>query len=96
MPGTRNTKIRAARQETLRELLSSQGHLQHINDIVGKIGDEDLKIEQEMVNRYKIVIDTKLKLLAKYLPDLKAVEMQADILHKPHEDWLKILASDDE
>jgi hypothetical protein len=88
---TRNTKLRAVKQEALREQLQAQGHLQHVVDLVDKIRDENIVIDQEMVARYKITIDTKLKLIGKYCPDLKAVEMTGELQLKPHEDWLDIL-----
>ena len=48
--------------------------MQHIIDIAEKLQDDQQEIDQNMVSRYKIVIDTKLKLINKYLPDVKAVE----------------------
>ena len=88
---TRNTKQKAVRQEALREQLQAQGHLQHVVDIVDKIRDENISIEPEMVARYKIALDAKLKLISKFCPDLKAVEMSGDLQLKPHEDWLDLL-----
>lgn len=81
MAKTNAQKKRALNQESLRELLSKQGHLQHILEITGKLQEPKGEIDQNMVNRYKIVIDTKLKLLNKYLPDLKQVEMEVDATH---------------
>ena len=78
MAGTRNTKQRAVRQEALREQLAAQGHIQHVVDIVNKISDENCHIETEMVTRYKIAIDAKLKLISKYCPDLKQTELVGD------------------
>lgn len=75
---TRAAKNRRIRQEALREQLSSQGHVQHIIDLVKKIGDEAGEIDKPMIDRYKIVIDTKLKLINKYLPDLKATEITGE------------------
>ena len=76
--GTRNTKQRAIRQEALREQLSKQKHLEHVVDLVKKIKDEDVHVDQEMLARYKIVIDTKMKLIGKFLPDLKATELTGE------------------
>ena len=75
MAKTRAQENRKIRQEALRDQLSAQGHLQHILDITDKLQEPDNKIEPAMVARYDIVIKTKIKLLAKYLPDLKAVEL---------------------
>jgi hypothetical protein len=93
---TRNTKQRAVRQEALREQLSKQKHIEHVVDLVNKIKDENNEIGQEMLNRYKLVIDTKLKLINKYCADLKSVEMSGELEVKPHEDWLDIINGDDE
>ena len=66
---------RAIRQEALREQLSAQGHLQHVIDICEELNKLTVPMEATEVNRKKIVIDTKLKLITKYLPDLKSTEL---------------------
>lgn len=63
------------RQESLRELLSKQGHLQKVIDNVKKLEDLEQEIDRDSSNRLKICIETRLKLINKYLPDLKAVEI---------------------
>lgn len=72
---TTKLKNKAIRQENLRDQLSAQGHIQHVIDIVGKLSDPNQVVEQDMVQRYKITIDTKLRLINKYLPDLKSTEI---------------------
>ncbi len=62
---------RQVRQEQLREQLAAQGHLQHVIDLVSKVETNE---EPEKLQAYKLVIDTKLKLINKFLPDLKAME----------------------
>jgi len=76
---TTAAKNKRIRQEALREQLSSQGHLQHVIDLCDKLGDEGEKIEPLMIQRYSKVIDTKLALIKKYCPDLKAVELTGDV-----------------
>tara|TARA_R110000772_G_scaffold17640_9_gene49052 strand:- start:1159 stop:1446 length:288 start_codon:yes stop_codon:yes gene_type:complete len=71
-----NTLGKQKRQEELRELLAGQGHLQHVIKMVTEISTKENEINVEMVARYKIAIDTKLKLINKYLSDLKSVEIQ--------------------
>ena len=71
---TAAAKNKRIRQEALREQLSAQGHVQHVVDLVGKIQDETISIEAEMLNRYKIVLDAKFKLIDKYLPSLKQAD----------------------
>ena len=102
MPDTRGQarKNRAIRQESLRELLSQQGHEQHVLDLCEKL--QDLENEKQLdsveVQRLKIVIDTKIKLMNKYIPDLKAIEHSGEdgepikiISDKPmsEEEWIK-------
>ena len=72
------TRNRQIRQEALRDQLQSQGHVQHVIDIIGKLATESVDLDRDMVNRYKIVLETKLKLINKYLPDLKAVEVTGE------------------
>jgi hypothetical protein len=91
MAGLRNTKQRAVRQEALREQLAGQKHIEHVVDIIDKLRDEKNDVSQEMLTRYKMVIDAKLRLISKYCPDLKAIEMSGELELKPHEDWLDIL-----
>lgn len=70
----RAARNRRVRQQALRDQLANQGHIQHVIDIVQEINDEDKPLDQLMIQRKKIVIDTKLKLINKYLPDVKVEE----------------------
>ena len=71
---TRANANRKVRQEALRDQLTTQGHVQHIVEILDKLSDLDTELDQLMLARYKLVLDTKLKLINKYLPDLKQSE----------------------
>ena len=71
-------KNRAVRQESLRELLQAQGHLQHVIELLDHLADLDKKLDAQEIQRIKTVIDAKLKLIGKYLPDLKAMELTGD------------------
>lgn len=74
MAKTRAQKNRAFRQDYLREMLASRGHLQHIDTILEELmGDK--QIDALELQRKKVVIDTKLALIKKFLPDLKAIEI---------------------
>ena len=84
-------KNRAIRQEALREQLTQQGHVQHVVDILGKLSDEKVKVSDEMLDRYKVVLPNKLKLISKYIPDLKAVEIEGNLSNDSHENWLNRL-----
>ena len=75
---TRAQKNKSIRQEALREQLSSQKHVEHVVDILEQIGDLDSALDSNDLQRLKVVVDTKLKLITKYLPDLKSVEHSGD------------------
>lgn len=68
----RNKKIR---QEALRDQLSNQKLVEQVVDIAKKIGDLSYDLEKDKIDRLKIAADLNMKLVAKYLPDLR----QSDI-----------------
>jgi len=76
---TRAAANKAVRQEALREQLSAQGHVQHVVDISTKLANLDIEIDSNSVHRLKAAADIKLKLIAKYAPDLKAIEHTGEI-----------------
>ena len=67
----RAEKNRAVRREALREQLQAQGHHQHIIEIINKLIDLDNPLDSTQVAWLSKVLDTKLRLIAKYLPDDK-------------------------
>jgi len=69
-------KNKAIRQEALRESLAAGGHIQHILEICKDLNDLTMEMDATDVQRKRAVIDTKLKLVSKYLPDLKSVEFK--------------------
>ena len=75
MGTTAANKNRSIRQEALREQLSSQGHVQHVTDIAQKLTDLAGELDPVQVTRLKAAADIKLKLIGKYLGDVKAVEV---------------------
>lgn len=88
--------IRRNRQETLREYLSKQQLAHKVIKTCDELSDKDKKIEPEMVHRMKIAMDGRLKLINKYLPDLKFVEYNdgaEDESREQLEDRLKQLLS---
>jgi hypothetical protein len=76
MPKTRAQQNRAIRQEALREQLASQGHVQHVVEIAEKLSEPD--IEALDIQRLKAKADIHFKLIDKYLPSLKAMELTGD------------------
>ena len=63
--------IRQERRDSLRELLSQQKHHEHLLDLVNKLESLDTELDSVQVQRLSKVIDTKLRIMAKYLPDDK-------------------------
>ena len=81
---------RRLRQEALREQLSNYKLVEKVVDINDKIQDLGQDLPPEHVARLKIAMDVNLKLINKYLPDLKQTELIGDpdqpIEHK-HSVW---------
>lgn len=67
----RNRKVR---QEALREYLSERGKLDYILDNIDKIENIDSPLDTNELARLKTANEHRIKLLGKYLPDLKATE----------------------
>lgn len=63
---------RAIRQDALREQLSSQKLVEHVVELIKKINDADDALE---ITKYKAAAEINLKLINKYLPDLKSTEL---------------------
>ena len=78
---SRANENRRIRQEALREQLEAGGHIQHVVDIAGQLSDLSKELESGEVQRLKNAADIKLSLLKKYLPDLKSVDIVADVDH---------------
>ena len=71
-------KMRAMRQESLRDLLSKQKHLEKAVDNIVKIEKEGASMETNELNALKYATEARIKLLGKYLPDLKATEVTGE------------------
>ena len=74
---SRADQNKGIRQEALRDQLSSQKHVQHVIDIAEQLADlkgEGNQLDATQVARLKAAADIKLKLIGKYLPDLKQIE----------------------
>ncbi len=94
MPKTGQTQVQKLRQErrdSLRELLSMQGHEQHVVDLLGKLTNLDNPLDSIEVTRISKAIDTKLKIINKFLPDDKEpsdLNLIAQVTTQTHEQWL--------
>ena len=76
---TRAKENRAIRQEELRAKLSAGSHIQHVIDNANKLQELGTVLEPNDIQRLKIASELKLKLINKYLPDVKQVELDANI-----------------
>lgn len=63
------------RQQALREFLSERNKADYIFSSIAKLEDLTQAFDKDEITRLKIAIDSRLKLLNKYLPDAK-LEMQ--------------------
>ena len=75
---TSKDRNRRIRQDALREQLSQGKHVEHVIEIANKIANETLELDALMVQRLKAAAEIKCKLISKYLPDLKAVEVTGE------------------
>ena len=78
MAMTRAQMNKKVRQEALRDQLSSQGHVQHVVDSINKLEQLDSALDATEVQRIRAAIDSRLKLVDKYLPSLKSIELTGD------------------
>lgn len=81
MAATRAAQNKKIRQEALREQLSKQKHLEKVVDNVKKMEEQGSEMEGQELQALKYATDARLKLIAKYLPDLKSIDIEGDIEH---------------
>lgn len=78
MAATVAAKNKKVREQALRDQLSQkQLHTQVIN-IANKLDEQHLVLEATHISALKASAELKLKLINKYMPDLKAVEHSQD------------------
>ncbi|MHC1627738.1 MAG: hypothetical protein ACXQTI_02770 [Candidatus Nezhaarchaeales archaeon] len=75
------TRQRHERQEALREYLSERGKVNYIFDNIEKIEGQGAVMEKQEMDALLKANDQRIRLLAKYLPDLKTVEMSGSLEH---------------
>ena len=74
---TRRHKIRSVKDEENRRALSVRGKAEYIFDLIDEIGELDPNEEQHFqakVQQKKTQAELRLKMLAKLMPDLKAID----------------------
>ena len=69
---------RAIRQQALREQLAGKGLLQQAIEISEKLGDLNKELDANQISRLRAAGDLKMKLVAKYLGDVKSVELTGE------------------
>jgi len=80
MAATRAQTNRAIRQEALREQLSKQKHIEKVVDNINKMEqldphDDSAKSQLDIL---RVANDQRLKLINKYLPDLRTTELTGE------------------
>ena len=75
MAATNVAKQRSMRQEQLRELLSKQKLVEKVLDTAIKMDEQGASKEQTELQALKASAEIRLKLINKYLPDLKSQEL---------------------
>ena len=78
MAANNPAKQRAMRQEQLRTYLSEKCRLEHVIDNIVKMEKEGASMEANELTAIKYATDARLKLINKYLPELKATEMTGE------------------
>jgi hypothetical protein len=68
-------KNRTMRREAVLEVLRNKGLVQYIFENLAKIEDLDNEMDSIAVQRMQIGIQTRIKLLGKLVPDVKATEL---------------------
>ena len=88
MGATRAALNRKIRQESLREMLAERCRVQHVLDNIEKLETQGAAMEAQELQAMKYAVDARLKLIGKYLPDVKAIEIEGNISNHSHEEWL--------
>ena len=72
------TRRRQAHREEVLEKLRNAGLIQQVLEDANKLSDETLTLDAVMVSRIKAAADLRLKMVGKWLPDVKAVEVTGE------------------
>ena len=78
MAMTRAQTNRKIRQDSLREQLANQKHIEQVVESIKKLEELDTEMDSVSVSRSKGAINSRIKLVSKYLPDLKSIELSGD------------------
>ena len=77
MAQTRAQANRQIRKDALRDYIKERGSIQYLFDLIEKIEnlDPDSDVFSNDLSKYKAALDARIKMIGKYMPDLKAQEL---------------------
>lgn len=78
MAANNAAKQRKLRQDALREMLSKKCTVEQVINNIQKMEEQGLSMEAQELQALKYATDTRLKLINKYLPDLKSAEITGE------------------
>lgn len=78
MAATAANKNRKIRQDALREQLGKQKLVEKVLDIAKKFEEHGKSMEASEIQALRASADIRMKLINKYLPDLKSMEISGD------------------
>lgn len=87
MAKTKKDITREGRREEMIKYLKERGKTQYVFDLIEKLEDHSQELDPLMIQRYRAALDTRVKLLGKYLPDMRAIEMTAEVAISSADDW---------
>lgn len=87
MAKTKKDITREGRREEMIKYLQERGKAQYVFDLIKKLEDPTIELDALMIQRYRAALDTRVKLFAKYLPDMKQIEMTAEVNVSSADSW---------
>lgn len=77
MAQTRAQANRQIRKDALRDYIKERGSIQYLFDLIEKIEglDPDSGVFSNDLAKYRAALDARIKMIGKYMPDLKAQEL---------------------
>jgi len=75
MAATQLAKNRKLRQDALREMLSKKCTVQQVLGNIQKMEEQGETMDPQGLTALKYATDTRLKLINKYIPDMKSIEV---------------------
>ena len=72
---TRAQLNRETRQAEMRKKIEASGYETHVHEVVKKLLDPEQELDSIDVQRMKSAADLSIKMMAKFMPDLKSTEI---------------------